>query len=319
LAAQTSQPVPNSQPQTAAPSANTTPPGAPPGASATAPTTGGATSPGQSSPASGTPNSPTANTVAQQVQQVKNIRDALNADTDLDFSLVVGIGSLIVVSGSTDYSDQSNVIHSNNIGKATPQFLTGVSFRSHLPNILPQYHGCTWNAPPTIPTDKTTPAAATDKALPQGTDSGGKKGTSGTGRACSYAEPWQKRPWNAFVSLKFEPGSSQTISGYVFGASYSLTKYLNALVGFALTPVNEPAPGFRTTASQYVAAQQKLGLYLNFNPTAMLNNSPNTFDGFPVTNSTGQLIYSGNPLTVHYHGGAVFGVSIPIYFSSAFK
>ena len=58
---------------------------------------------------------------------------------------------------------------------------------------------------------------------------------------------------------------------------------------------------------------------MNFNPTAMLNNSPNAFDGFPVTNSMGQLIYSGNPLTVHYHGGAVFGVSIPIYFSSAFK
>lgn len=231
----------------------------------------------------------TSDEVAQKVKQVKEIRDALSADSDLDFSLVVGVGSLIVVSGSTDYSDQSNVIHSNNLGKATPQFLTGVSFRSYLPNVLPRYHGCAWN------------------------------GNTGTGSACSYAEPWQKRPWSAFVSLKFEPGSSQTISGYVFGASYSVTKYLNALVGFALTPVNEPAPGFRTTAAQFVIAQQKLGQDLNFNPTAMLKNSANAFDGFPVTDPSGKLLYSGNPLTVHYHGGAVFGVSIPIYFSSVFK
>ncbi len=140
-----------------------------------------------------------------------------------------------------------------------------------------------------------------------------------TGKACSYAEPWEKRPWNAFVSVKFAPGSSQTINGFVVGASYSLTKYLSALVGFALTPINEPAPGFRTTAAQFVIAQQKQGQYLNFDPNAMLSNQRNAFDGFPVTDPTGKLIYSGNPLTVHYHGGAVFGVSIPIYFSSAFK
>lgn len=329
VAAQTSQPAPNGQSQTAAPSSNTTPPatsGTAPaaGATAPAPTAGGATptAAGESSAASGTSKSPTANAVAEKVNEVADIRKALNADTDLDFSLVVGIASLIVVSGSTDYSDQSNVIHSNNLGKATPQFLTGVSFRSPLPNILPRYHGCTWNVTPPIPSDKTAPAAGgagTDKALPQGAGSPGNKPGSGTGSACAYAEPWQKRPWNGFVSVKFQPGSSQTISGFVFGASYALTKYLNALVGFALTPVNEPSPGFRTTAAQFVTAQQKLGQDLNFNPTAMLNNSPNAFDGFPVTDSTGKLIYSGNPLTVHYHGGAVFGVSIPIYFSSVFK
>jgi hypothetical protein len=257
--------------------------------------------------------------VAQQVKEVDDIRKALSADTDLDFSLVVGIGSLIVVSGSTDYSDQSNVIHSNNLGKATPQFLTGVSFRSPLANIFPRYWGCTWTQTPTLPADKTASAANPDKAPSQRNDSSGNKVRSGKGRACSSAESWQKRPWSAFVSLKFQPGSSQTISGYVFGASYSLTKYLNALVGFALTPVNEPAPGFRTTAAQFVTAQQKLGQDLNFNPTAMLNNSPNAFDGFPVTDPTAKLIYTGNPLTVHYHGGAVFGISIPIYFSSVFK
>jgi hypothetical protein len=323
LAAQTAQTAPaSSQPQTL---------GTPPATTAPVTATGGTTpaavgavpAAGQSATAAGgASKTTTADTVAQQVKDVKAIKDALSADSDLDFSLVVGIASLIVVSGSTDYSDQSNVIHSNNLGRATPQFLTGVSFRSHLPNILPRYHGCTWNVTPTLPADKTTPGtdgSTAEKALPQGKDSYSTQGNSGVGSACSYAEPWQKRPWSAFVSVKFSPGSSQTVNGFVFGASYALTKYLNALIGFSLTPINEPAPGFRTTAAQFVTAQQKLGQDLNFNPTAMLNNSQNAFDGFPVTDSTGKLIYSGNPLTVHYHGGAIFGVSIPIYFSSAFK
>jgi hypothetical protein len=325
-AAQTTPSTPtNSQPQTAS--------GAAPTAGGTAPPAAGGTPP----PADGT--AKTAETVAQQVKDVKAIRDALNADSDLDFSLVVGIASLIVVSGSTDYSDQSNVIHSNYLGKATPQFLAGVSFRSHLPNILPRYHGCPW--------DQKAPAAtgATDTTQTAGTSPPAgsqivKTPTVGTvaeqvkdvktiedalrakdkpGNACDYAEPWQKRPWNAFVSVKFAPGASQTVNGFVFGASYAITKYLSALVGFSLTPINEPAPGFRTAAVQFVTAEQKQGQYLNFNPIAMQNSSPNAFDGFPVTDPTGKLIYSGNPLTVHYHGGAVFGVSIPIYFSSVFK
>lgn len=316
----------NSQPQTA---------------SAAAPAAGGtaSTPPGGPAQAASGPAKPaTADTVAQQVKDVKAIRDALNADSDLDFSLVVGIASLIVVSGSTDYSDQSNVIHSNNLGRATPQFLTGVSFRSHFANIPPRYHGCTWNVAPTLPAANPTPTTTgttPEKPDPQAKDAGDTKDPKDSkdtknskdakspgkppGSACGYAEPWQKRPWNAFVSVKFSPGASQTVNGFVFGVSYALTKYLNALVGFSLTPINEPAPGFRTTAAQFVMAQQKQGQYLNFNPTAMLSNSPNAFDGFPVTDPTGKLIYSGNPLTVHYHGGAVFGVSIPIYFSSVFK
>jgi hypothetical protein len=351
-----------------APSAPTNSQG-PSGGTTTQPTGNGA---GGTKPDSGS-GSPTATDVATKVKDVKAIRDALSADTDLDFSLVVGIGSLIVVSGSTDYSDQSNVIHSNNLGKATPQFLAGVSFRSPLPNIIPRYRGCHWDSQSsTTPTNSPTPTAdaaaagnagqhtketpsasanspatlagdtvtqdaknvkvikdapGADTTTPTtGTTAGNsgqqeKKGKKAAkvGSACGYAEPWQKRPWNAFVSVKFAPGASQTINGFVFGASYSLTKYLSALVGFSLTPINEPSPGFRTTAAQFVTAQQKLGQDLNFNPAAMLSNSANAFDGFPVTDPSGKLIYTGNPLTVHYHGGAVFGVSIPIYFSSVFK
>jgi len=203
----------------------------------------------------------------------KAIEAALKAENDPDFALVVGIGSLIVASGSTDYSNQANVLHSNNLGRATPQFLTGVSFRSKIPNF----------------------------------------------RKFRGDESWQRRPWNAFVSLKFSPNSSQTINGFVFGVSYSAAKYMNILAGYSLTPINEPSPGFRQTAAQFVTAQQKQQLDLQFDPNAMLQNSPNAFDGFPVTDPTGKLIYAGNPVTVHYRTGVMLGVSIPIYFSSVFR
>lgn len=135
-----------------------------------------------------------------------------------------------------------------------------------------------------------------------------------------YGEIWQRNPWNAFVSLKFAPSSSNPIKGYVLGGSFSIAHYMDFLVGFALTPVSEPSPGFRVVASQFVTAEQKQGLDMSFNPTAMLNNSSNAFDGFPTNNpTTGALIYAGNPLTTHYRGGVVLGVSVPIAFSAFLK
>lgn len=216
--------------------------------------------------------------------RVKAIKEALKEE-DPDWALVLGIGSL-VKGKETDYQNESNVIHSSNLGRATPQLLTGVSFRSNVPNIMRRYR---------------------------------VKAGECKGDAPCPVELWQRRPWSGFVSLKFAPGASQVLNGYVIGGSYALTHHLNALIGFALTPVNEPAPGFRTVAAQFVQAQQAQGQYLSFNPSAMLHNDQNAFDGFPVTDSNGKLIYQGNPLTVHYRGGVVFGVSIPVYFGSVFK
>ena len=212
--------------------------------------------------------------ITDQIKHVKAIQDALKGE-DPDFGLVLGIGSLVTGPGVTDYQNQSNVIHSSYLGRATPQLLTGVSFRTNIPNF--------------------------------------RKFQGGSNGAI-----WQKRPWNAFLSLKFAPGSSQTLNGFVLGGSWAFAHYLNALIGFALTPVNEPSPGFKATAAQFVIGQQKQGLDLNFDPNAMLRNAPNAFDGFPVTDSSGRLIYQGDPLTVHYRGGVVFGVSVPIYFKSVF-
>jgi hypothetical protein len=251
----------------------------------------GTNSPAASTPTSASPQNPNPSvadtkSVEEDVKtlekDVKAMQSALKQEKqDPDFSLVLGIGSLIVGRNVTDYTEEAHVLRATNLGRATPQFLTGVAFRSRVPSLFRRYR---------------------DPRDPK------------------YSKPelWQRNPWAGFVSLKFSPSASQQINGYVIGGLFSITHYLNALVGFALTPVNEPAPGFRVTASQFVTAQQAQGQYLNFDPVAMLNNKKNAFDGFPVADPTGRLIYQGNPTTVHYHGGAVFGVSIPIYFRSLF-
>ncbi len=221
------------------------------------------------------------------LKQAEDIQAALKKE-DPEFALVLGIGSLVVGPGVTDYQNESNVIRASSLGRATPQFITGVSFRSKVPNLRKRWNRCE-----------------------------GDKDDTGA-KPCPF-DTWQRWPWSGFVSLKFSPGASQTVNGYVIGGTYAFAHYLNALIGFSLTPINEPAPGFRTAAAQFVTQQQQQGLDLNFDPNAMRRNDQNAFDGFPVIDSTGRLIYQGNPLTIHYRGGVVFGISMPIYFGSVFK
>jgi hypothetical protein len=126
-----------------------------------------------------------------------------------------------------------------------------------------------------------------------------------------------KHPWDAFLSLKFAPATSQAFSGYVLGGSYSLTQAFAILCGFALTPFNEPSPGFRAAAAQVVSQNQNLPIYQRFNPNDLLQNKPNAFDGFPIfvqgpTGPTATRVFPGNPTAVHYHGGVVVGVSVTI-------
>lgn len=244
-------------------------------------------------------------TVGDVQKQVKQLKDDLTKGTDSDFALTLGVGSLILHGGVTDYSNQSNVLQANNLGRATPQYLVGVSMRTHIPNF-----GHLGGSVDQRKIDKAR--AAKDDKL----------------KDCRDADPtnlpppcelWRRRPWETFISIKFSPQASQNINGYVLGGSYAIAKYLTVLVGYSLSPINEPAPGFRVAASDFVKEQQKNGQDLNFDPVAMANNAPDAFDGFPLTDSSGKLIYKGNPLTIHFRGGAVVGVSIPITFSSVFK
>lgn len=231
-------------------------------------------------------------------KQINTLQSDLTKQ-DSDFAVTLGIGSLVVNSGVTDYSNTANILQANNLGRATPQYLAGVSMRMAIHNFRP--FNCKDKTAPVNCKGKPAPVNCKDKTAP--------------GSCC---EVWRQRPWEGFVSIKFAPQSSQTINGYVIGGSYAIAHYLDVLIGYALTPVNEPSPGFRIAAAQYVTQQQQLGLDLNFNPTAMLNNAQNAFDGFPITDSNGKLIYTANPLEIHYRGGAVFGVSIPFTFSSVF-
>jgi hypothetical protein len=66
-------------------------------------------------------------------KQLETIKKDLAAE-DPTFVLSLGIGSLVLNSGITDYSNNSNVLQSNNLGRATPQYLVGISMRSEIPN-----------------------------------------------------------------------------------------------------------------------------------------------------------------------------------------
>jgi hypothetical protein len=183
-----------------------------------------------------------------QFAELKSATDAENSD----FSLVLGIGSLVVNSGITDYENQSNVLHAATLGRATPQLLTGVAFRSPFSNFHKRK-------------SETFKAECPEQYHPAEKPPDTEKPLKNKGDGV-----WQCRPFSGFVSLKFAPGTSQTLSGYVIGGTYAIGHHLNALVGFALTPIQESAPGFRVAASQFVRSEQTQGRDLNFNPDAML-------------------------------------------------
>jgi len=217
--------------------------------------------------------------------------DLKKQEAESDFSLQLGIGSLVRNGNLTDYNNNSNTLSSTALGWATPQYLVGVSLRAPFPNFGRSGLNCKADAIASHPAER--PAAV-----------------------CPI---WKQRPWGGFISLKFSSDASQTLNGYVLGGSYSLTPYLNVLVGFALTPVNVPSPGLRNAAANYVTQQQQSGNYLNFDPVAMRNNRQNAFDGFSLLDSTGKIIYQGSPLVTDYRGGVVIGIAIPLSFSDFLK
>jgi hypothetical protein len=221
----------------------------------------------------GNPQEPaTKGDVAALQQQLQKNLEAQEKESE--YLLVLGIGSL-VNAGHSDYENDSNVLNAKNLGHSSPQFLTGVAFRTHVPNFPGFCDDCT--------------------------------------------DTWRKRPFSAFVSLKFAPGASEVLNGYVLGGSYSIAHHLDVLIGFALSKSSEPSPGFRKVAAKVVRDGQPKGLYTTFDPVAMEQNKDNAFDGFPLTDvQTNALIYQGNALATHYRGGVVFGVSFPVSFKSIF-
>ena len=130
-----------------------------------------------------------------------------------------------------------------------------------------------------------------------------------------------KYPWSAFVSVRVAPGSDKTVAGYVFGGSYRVSKYLDALIGFSLSPTDEPSVGFRNAAIQVVQNNPTLDIYKRFVVDDMLHNRPGAFDGFPLaiqsaTGPTGQRVFSTDPFVTHYRGGFFVGVAFPFSFKA---
>jgi hypothetical protein len=228
-------------------------------------------------------------------EKVKELEAELRNANDPQFALVLGLGSLLLHPSRTDYVHESNVLHATNLGPATPQLMAGVSFRTELPSPFARFRG---------------------KPCSEDIPGGGSGSPSGSGRD-PRCQAWKIHPWSAFVSLKFSPSSSEAIDGYVLGGSFSITRHLDILLGFALSPVNEPGPGFRTTAARFVREQLARGEVADFSPEQMLANSRNAFDGFGTIDAAGRVIFVGEPLAVRYRGSVIVGVSIPIYFRTA--
>ena len=125
------------------------------------------------------------------------------------------------------------------------------------------------------------------------------------------------RPWQTFLSIRFAPGTDQTINGFVVGGGYRLTKYFSLLIGYSVTPVDEPSPGFRVAAASVVSANPTIAPYNRYNAADLLSNKPGSFDGFPLfvygpNGITTAKLFPNPPTVTHHRSGIYFGVGIPL-------
>lgn len=206
----------------------------------------------------------------------------------------IGLGLNINSKSLSDYTNSANIIEATHLGNATPQLLVGVEYQ------VP-WHGMFYHLIK-IQMPKATPVC--DPTLYN-------KDVDG---ALIYCYPW--RP---FINAKFTTDASQTFNGFTFGIAHRLAKNLDLLIGYSFTAFNEPSPGFQRAAIQTVEQQQAANnpYYTQISLTALQHDWKNAYDGIPtqLISSTGQpgaLIYSGNPLSVHYHSGAFIGVAVPV-------
>ena len=131
-------------------------------------------------------------------------------------------------------------------------------------------------------------------------------------------------PLEAFLSLRFAPGADQTFTGFVVGGGWRVHKYLSLLVGYSLTPIDEPTSGFRRAAAQVVAANPTIAPYNQYNANDLAQNKPGAFDGFPLFlyNSSGVTttkIFPTSPTVTHARSGIFFGVGIPLNLGALLK
>jgi len=204
----------------------------------------------------------------------------------------LGAGAVLSTTKFGDYNNSSNVLQTTHIGSSTPQYVAGVAYKLPIRTIHKLYGflGCS-------PDSFFSPATEAQAA---------------------YCYPFK-----AFISLKFSPDSSQTFNGFTYGLSHALHKRLDIMFGISYSAHNEISPGFQQAALNTVTTQQALSnkYYAQWNVQSLKTNNATAYDGFPTQlqnadGTTGALIYTGNPLVLHYHTGFFLGVSLPIAFKS---
>jgi len=210
-----------------------------------------------------------------------------------DVAIIAGAGSL--VSGHfTNYKIQNTnqIIEAQNLGRATPQLLTGLSFGLPIANF---HWGC----------NKFDRYDSENKETKEY-----KRCVSGWNEL--------RHPWHAIVSLKLTPNTNNVLNGFVIGPAYRLSHHFALMVGLSYTPSDEPSPGFVNAAVQTVKANSEMvPIYKNFNADDMKAGKPNAFDGFPLfvqspTGPTATQVYLGDPLITRYRPGLVISVTFPI-------
>jgi hypothetical protein len=238
-----------------------------------------------------------------------------NIDTTA-FELITGVGAVLAGANYTSYNVNNDVLTAANIGRKTPEILAGGAF------ILPWKAGRRWitssycDQEPRTPTDQS--ASDSDAKKPA------KKKLTPSTASSNCAPPYNDyRPWEVFLSLRFAPGTDQALNGFTVGGGYKITKYLSLLIGYSVTPVNEPSPGFRIAAADTVQKYPTIAPYNQYNPSALLNNTPGAFDGFPTllynaTGPTGTHIFLGNPTVTHFRSGIFFGLGVPVNLGKLF-
>jgi hypothetical protein len=131
-------------------------------------------------------------------------------------------------------------------------------------------------------------------------------------------------PLEAFLSLRFAPGSDQAFTGFVVGGGWRVHKYFSLLVGYSLTPIDELSLGFRRAATEVVSANPTIFPYNHYSASDLATNKPGAFHGFPLflynaSGVTTTRIFPTSPTVTHSHSGILFGVGIPVNLGALLK
>ena len=215
------------------------------------------------------------------------------------FEVLTGVGAVLAGVEVTSYKTSNDALSATNVGRKTPEILLGGGF------ILPWHRLGGWIEQSYCGPRDQEVAAKRDDCKPGG----------------AYRD---YRPWETFLSIRFAPATDQTINGFVLGGGYRITKYFGLLVGYSVTPIEEPSPGFRVAAAQTVSANPTISPYNRYNAADLLGNKPGAFDGFPLflynaSGVTTTKIFPNGPTVTHHRSGIYFGVGIPLNLTALFK